>query len=518
MKIIQTADLSPEAIARLGDTHRLWVYNGLDCCLTHEIDTALDEVMDPIARETYKLSRALQAPILEMNMRGVLVDIRKRDAQIARLQAELNIIESHFDKLCLSIFGRVVNPNSPKQVKDLFYVWLNLPEQKSRNAKGIWAASSDRDALEKLASMYYPAKPFVSHILKSRDLSKQIGTLRTALSPDNRIRTSYSIAGTKTGRLASSMADFSDGTNLQNIDPRIKAIFIADPGYKFANIDLEQADARNIGAMVWNLFPELMNKNSGINYLDAAESGDLHTTVSKLCWRELPWPGDPKGDRELADQPFYREKSYRDLGKVLGHGSNFNGKPPQMSMHTKTDQSVISDFQDRYFGAFPELQKRIEWVGNEIVEKGHIVSLFGRRRFFLKRRGDNKTLNEGCAYEPQSMTADEINYAMLKVFHDLRVKWPEVQMLLQVHDSLLLQYPEYYDEPALIRDIKDAFRTVLTLRAGRKFYVPCEVQVGWNWGKPEYDKETKAVIGNPDGMIKYKEPDTRARVDHALAA
>ena len=517
MKIIQTGDLTPEAIARLGDTERLWVYNGLDCCLTHEIDTALDEILDPIAKRTYRMSLALQAPVLEMNMRGVLIDLPARDRQLQRLETERTQIDGQFDTLCLAIFGKTVNPNSPKQVKDLFYVWLNLPEQKARNSKGVWAPTVDRDALEKLASMYYPAKPFVSHILKSRDVSKQIGTLTTALSPDGRIRTSYAIAGTKTGRLASSMADFSDGTNLQNIDPRLKAIFIADPGYKFANIDLEQADARNIGAMVWNLFPELMAKNSGLNYLDACESGDLHTTVSKLCWQELPWPGDPRGDRELADSPFYREKSYRDLGKVLGHGTNFNGQPPQMSMHTKTDQQVIVDFQDRYFAAFPELKKRIEWVSNEIVEKGYITTLFGRRRFFLKRRGDNKTLNEGCAYEPQSMTADEINYAMLKVFHDLRVKWPEVQMLLQVHDSLLLQYPEYYPEAELIADIKSAFRTVLTLRSGRIFSVPCEVQVGWNWGKPEYDKVTKAVIGNPDGMIKYKEPDLRTRVNHALA-
>ena len=297
------------------------------------------------------------------------------------------------------------------------------------------------------------------------------------------------------------MADFSDGTNLQNIDKRIRRIFIADPGYKLCNVDLEQADARNIGAMVWNLFPDLMAEKR-LNYLDAAEGGDLHTTVARMTWQELPWKDDPRANREIADQPFYREKTYRDLAKTLGHGTNFNGQPPQMSKHSKTDQQLIVDFQSRYFGAFPELKRRIEWVGNEILAKGYIVTLFGRRRYFLRRRDDNKTLNEGAAFEPQSMTAEEINYAMLKVFR-LRLRFPKLQMLLQVHDSLLPQYPEEYEQAGVVDAIKEAFRTTLILRAGRQFFVPCEVQVGWNWGY--FGKE------NPNGMSKWKGEDTRRR-------
>lgn len=507
MKIIDTSTIRPDQYdsGSLG----LWVYNGFDCCLTHEIDSTLDEVMDPIAQGTYQLSLALQAPVLEMNMRGVLCDVEERDRAIASLEADEAQLQRHFNRLCLEVFGMVVNPASPAQVKALFYDWLQLPPEKKPNTNREWVPSVDRDCLEKLASKYFTSKLFVHLILKTRDITKQIGTLKTALSPDQRLRTNLSIAGTKTGRLASSMADFSDGGNLQNIDKRIRKIFIADPGYKLCNVDLEQADARNIGAMVWERFPELMQRNT-LNYLDAAEGGDLHTTVAKMCWQELPWPEDPREAREMADQPFYREKSYRDLSKVLGHGTNFNGQPAQMSMHTKTDTALISNFQTRYFGAFPELKRRIEWVGNEIVDKGYIITMYGRRRYFLKRRGDNKTLNEGCAYEPQSMTAEEINYAMLRV-HRLRRRFPELQMLLQVHDSLLLQYPEEYETQGVIEAIKEAFKTVLVLRGGRRFTVPCEVQVGWNWGYPEYDKVTKKVIGNPLGMIKWKGSDSRTR-------
>lgn len=511
MRIIDTSTLTESSIAAFGETQRLWIYNGLDCCLTHEIDTELDSVMDEVSTRTYRMSLALQGPVLEMNMRGVLIDQAVKAEALRALQADHDLILNRFDRLCLAVFSQVVNPGSWQQTNKLFYEWLNLPAEKKRNSNGDWAPTTDRDALEQLEAKYFIAKPFVSHILKARDIAKQIATINTALGPDGRIRTSYSIAGTKTGRLASSLADFSDGGNLQNIDKRIRKMFVADPGYKFANIDLEQADARNIGAITWNLFPELMEKPHGQpNYLDAAESGDLHTTVCKLCWRELPWPGDPRGDRELADQPFYREKTYRDLGKVLGHGSNFNGKPPQMSKHTKTDQSVISDFQSRYFAAFPELRKRIDWVDNEIIEKGEITTLFGRRRHFLKRRGDNKTLNEGCAFEPQSMTAEEINFALLKVFA-LKREFPALQLLLQVHDSLLVQYPEELEDQIIPR-IREAFRTPLRLRAGREFFVPCDIAVGWNWGYPEFAKGTRIVVANPNGLVKYKGTDPRTRV------
>jgi DNA polymerase I len=499
MKIIQTELLTPESIQRMSATEREWIYNGLDCCLTYEIDDELESVMDPIARGTYEMSLALQAPILEMNMRGILVDEVERERAIKSLSEDAAIIDSHFDYLCRCIFGREVNSASPKQMLDLFYNWLGLPEQKKRNAKGEYTATTDREALEKLASIYFTAKPFVSHVLKSRDIWKQIGTLQTPLL-NGRFYTSLSIAGTKTGRLASALSDFATGSNLQNIDRRIKRMFIADPGKKFANVDLEQADARNVGAQTWNLFPELGDTGRFLQY---AESGDLHTSVCRMCWTDLPWTNDPKENRSIADQPAYREKSYRDLAKVLGHGTNFNGQPPQMSKHSKVAQSFIVDFQERYFGAFPELRRRIEWVGNELIEKGYLVTLFGRRRHFLKRRADNKTLNEGCAFDPQSMTADEINNAMLRMYSIVKARFPNVELLIQVHDSLLIQYPEELEEQVLPL-IREAFKVVLNLRGGREFFVPCEVQIGWNWDKQSPE--------NPNGMIKYKGVDSRTRV------
>lgn len=515
MRIIDTGLLDQARMNTLSNTDKEWVYNGLDVCLTYEIDDALEQYMDPTSQHMYAISRALQAPILEMNMRGILIDVAERDKAVALLSADKARVDTNFDYLCQNIFGRLVNPSSPKQVIDLFYNWLAIPEQKKRNTKGEWVPTTDRDALEKIAKNYSTAKVFVSHILKSRDIGKQIASLETPLSDKGRFHTSLSIAGTKTGRLASALSDFADGSNLQNIDRRIKKMFIADPGKKFCNVDLEQADARNVGAQTWNLFPAY--GDSG-RFLDAAESGDLHTFVCSMCWTDLPWTGDPGEDRKIADQPAYREKSFRDMAKILGHGTNFNGQASQMAMHTKVERAFIEDFQHRYFNAFPEVKKRIEWISEQLVREGYLVTLFGRRRYFLKRRGDNKTLNEGCAFDPQSMTADEINYAMIRVYQYLKPAFPWLELLIQVHDSLLFQYPEEHED-LIVPLILKCMQTIITLRGGRKFYVPSEAKVGWNWGdytsQEDVDKAAakgKHVDLNLNGMKKYKGTDTRVRL------
>src|SRR5690606_26351522 len=104
----------------------------------------------------------------------------------------------------------------------------------------------------------------------------------------------------------------------------------------------------------------------------------------------------------------------------------------------------------------------------------------------------------------------------------VKPRFPSAELMIQVHDSLLIQYDEA-DEEAIIPWIKLAFKVPLTLRAGRQFFVPCEVQVGWNWdyrqdwSEKDYKKGKceKEQVGtckeNPNGMIKYKGRDTRTR-------
>ena len=494
MKIINTAEID-FADLNADETH--WVYNGLDCCVTGEIFTELNSIVDDTCRKTYEFSKALQAPVLEMSLRGLLVNKNRKRRVVADMRKKLAQLEAQLTDIVENGIGfENYNWRSPKQTLTLLYGVMGLPVQKKRNANGIFAPSTDRDALEKL-SFYFIAEPVINHLLALRDLGKSIGFLESALDPDGRMRTNFNIAGTVTGRFSSNMTDFGTGTNLQNVNSALRSVFVADPGYKFANLDLEQADARNVGALCWNALvdhPDWTEAMAG-RYLDFCESGDLHTNVCKMSNPALPW--GTASDREIADRIAYRELTHRDMAKKLGHGSNFLGKPPTMAKHSKLPLSSVKEFHTNYFAAFPCLPAWHQSIFWALKNLGQLTTPFGRRRFFFSRPDEDATRREAVAHQPQSMTGDQINTGILKLWRGNRV-----QLLVQVHDSILFQYKEE-EEAEVLAWAQAELPTQLILARGREFTVPTDCAIGWNWGYASPD--------NPDGLKKWKGEDKRHR-------
>ena len=495
MRIINTAELTATTLPTYDE--QLFVYNGLDVCVTLEIFEEIQKQLDPISQRTYNFSLALQAPILEMNMRGSLVDLEYSGKLIFEFKELQDKVKRNFDRITIEGLGVSINPQSPAALNKLFYEVLELPPVKKRRPDGTFGVTTNREALEKL-KIYSIAEPLINHILLYRDLGKKISFLKTEIDPDSRIRTSFNIAGTVTGRLSSSHSDFGSGTNLQNIEKKLRRVIIADPGMKFANIDLEQSDARNVGALLINMFHNDPSRSTNCSaYLDACESGDLHTAVCRMAWPELPWTGDAKSDREVADYLAYRDLSFRDMAKKLGHGTNYYGQPPTMAKHTKVDRAPIELFQKKYFAAFPHIRYWHDETRRQLLTTGTLITPFGRRRRFFGRLDDDSTLREAIAYIPQSMTADEIDEGILRLW-----RLNKVQLLIQVHDSILFQYPEEL-EPTIIPIAMQALQIEQTLVNGRKFTVPAEVKTGWNWA--DFDET------NPDGLMKYRGKDVRSR-------
>lgn len=506
MRRIETVDLDEATVKGLSANDQAFVYNGLDCCVTLEVLNELLAQLDSTTASTYAFSRALQAPIMEMMLRGVLVDQERRQKALIKFTEQSIRLEQQFNRICREVFGFEINWRSNPQLIDLFYNVMRIPAVRKRNAQGRMAPTVNRDALERLQH-YFWAEPLVLHILALRDLGKKISFLQTGIDPDGRMRTNFNIAGTNTGRLSSSMSDFGSGGNVQNIDRTLRSIFIADPGYKFANLDLEQADSRNLGALCWNNFVERFGEKWAGAYLDVCEAGDLHTNVTKMVWKDLPWTGDKAKDREIADQQFYRWFSRRDLSKKLGHGTNFFGQPPTMAKHSKVEVPLIVAFQKEYFSAFECIPAYHEWVRDELATTSQLTTLLGRRRIFWGRKSRAplkelppeaaETLRDAIAYCPQSMTADEVDTGLLRIWRAQRV-----QLLIQVHDSILFQYPEALEDEILPWAL-EALRVHIPLARGRDFFVPTEAKVGWNWG--DFSEE------NPDGLVKWKGGDSRKR-------
>jgi DNA polymerase-1 len=500
VKILYTTDPLPQDV-----TSGLWVYNALDSCITLEVLEALLPQLDENTSATYAHALAMQAPILEMECRGIRVDkdevieaTFELTEKLVQLQESLQeiLIEGvglNFDEVVSykREKGEVVTKymwNSPAQLKTFFYSRLGLPPVRTRGKITV-----DRKALEKLRGYFY-AEPIINHILAIRDISKKLGVLRTGIDRDGRIRTSYNIAGTDTGRLSSYASSFGSGTNLQNITGELRRIFVADPGHKLCYIDLEQAESRAVGAIIWNVFGDG-------RYLDFCESGDLHTGVCQMTF-DLPWTADPKENKKLASAKFYRDKTYRDASKTLGHGSNYYGKPPTMAQQSAIKVDLVKAFQDAYFLAFPGIPKWHAWVRNKLYKDGWITSFMGRRRWFFGRRWEDETVRAAIAYEPQSAVADYLNRGLLAVWRASISGNLPVQLLLQVHDAIVFQYPAEL-ENIVVPKVQALLEIEVPLMNGRTLTIPTEAMVGWNWG---YSSER-----NVGGLVKYNGNDTRKR-------
>lgn len=493
-EIINTANLN---LAAHDSDEQYWLYNGFDCCVTEEVLRALLSQADDTALHTYEFSKALQAPVLEMNMRGLRVDKRRKMRVIIDIKQKIARLEEQLDAIIREGIGAPgANWRSPKQLKELLYDVMQLPPVKKRNTAGIFTATTDEAALEKLSS-YFIAEPICNHILLLRGLGKSLGFLQTGVDPDGRMRTQFNIAGTVTGRFASSITDFGTGTNLQHVTESLRSVFVADEGMMFCNLDLEQGDSRNVGALCWNLLVDEFGEDFAGAYLDACESGDLHTLVTKMVYGDnLPW--GTASDREIAETIAYKHYDYRFLSKKSGHGSNYLMQPPTMAQNARCTVPMAKEFQEKYFKAFPcipEWHKKVFW---SLENLGYLQSpYFNRRRFFFGRPKEGATRRKAVAQVPQSMTGDEINTGILKLWRADRV-----QLLVQVHDNILFQFPEHLrDEivPWALEEVKVPF----TLERGREFCVPTEAKVGWNWGLHGDD--------NSDGLKKWKGGDDRKR-------
>ena len=505
-KLFDTAHLDERLMASLSGNEASWIYNGLDCCITAEIFNELDSQLQSepeSVRETYQTALAKHAPIMEMSLRGVRIDESARQETLRALRHQLKTLDAKFQRIMREVWDTELNWNSPVQVKNLFYGMLGLKEIRKRNANGQYVSTVNREALEYF-QIYHYARPLAAFVLTLRDIAKAISFLKTEIDTDSRIRTNYNIAGTNTGRLSSSAFDFGTGTNLQNVDRNFRYPFVPDPGMYFVNIDLEQADARNVAARIWQCFYDSHGEAFAGKYLDAAESGDLHTFVCRMAWTELEWPEEQSGWRAIADQTAYRDKSYRDLAKALGHGTNYFGTPRTMAKHTHTERKIIEDFQQKYFAAFPGIPAWHEWVINEIKSHGTLYNLFGRRRMFFGRGNDASTHRKAIAYDPQSTTGEQIDRGLLAVWR--RFDQDDVQLLAQVHDSILFQVP-FRRAEELIPAVLETMKVEIELKGGRMFSVPLEAKTGWNWG--DFDKRNPNK--NPHGLKGWKGSEERKR-------
>jgi len=484
MKIINTATTNPEDITT--QQEREDIYNGLDCAITSEILDALLPQLDAHTGPTYAFSRALQGPVLEMQLRGILVDQARRQDVIDEYYDVIDRLEGQLEQIVLDGVGMPsFSWRSNADLQKLFYGHLGIPTIRKQGRP-----TCDHKALEKM-QLFLVARPIVNHLLTMREIQKKIDFLKTGVDLDGRIRTSYNISGTNTGRFSSSYSEFGTGGNLQNVEESLRSVFIADWGWKFAKFDAKAGESYVVGAIEGNLFNDW-------RYLDAVESGDVHTAVARICWPGLGWTGDLRRDKAIAERPFYRHYSYRFMCKKLGHGSNYGGQPETLALQTNLPEPVVIGFQPKYFRAFPAHLRWHGWTDTKLRTDGFLVTLTGRKRWFFGRRNDPSTLREAIAYDPQGSLADIVNRAMLRIWRQR-----PCLIMMQDHDALTFMYKEE-DEDVIIPQLQEMLVEEIPLEHGRTLSIPYDCKVGWNKG--DYDAES-----NVDGLKDYEAHDQRRR-------
>jgi len=482
MKIVKTSELTDYLRASSPDA-KLWIYNAFDVMLPLEIFEEVKSRMTENQKHTYRFEKALQGPAFSMMQNGIKVDMALLAQETKRAKKELEDLESYVRSLAIAVWGDGINVRSPAQMCQLFYLDPN-GFQCQKHYEGVGQKrhlTTNRKALEKIYTTNYITRPLIKAMFALKDIQKEIEFLERGVEPDGRVHCSFNVAATETGRWSSSKNPWGRGANFQNQGEKTRSIYLADEDFIFAYPDLSQAESRAVAYY-----------SGDKNYIRAVESGDLHTQVAKLVWPELPWTEDPKSDREIADGPYYRHFSYRDMSKRGGHALNYLGQPYTIASHLNLEREQAEDFYSRYFGAFPDIAEWHNRVQIDLQNTGRLTTALGRERMFFGRLDDNHTLKEAIAFLPQSLISDILKIGTLYIWKEFELKRRWAKLCGDLHDGLLMLIKKIHlDESAPIM-IQMMEQKVKMPHGVMK--IPVDFTVGYRWQKKEMLKWKPGIL------------------------
>ena len=400
------------------------------------------------------LYRDLELPVAELLFRmerhGVLIDAGLLAKQSEELGRQMLALEQEVHALA----GQPFNLNSPKQLAEILFGRQQLPVVK-KTPSGT--PSTDEEVLEKLAEDY----PLPKKILEYRSLAKLKGTyadkLPRMINPaTGRVHTSFGQAVAVTGRLS------SNEPNLQNIPirtaegRRIRAAFIARPGWQIVSADYSQVELRIMAHLSGD--PRLLEAFAG--------GEDVHRATAAEVF------GVPAEDVSSEQ---------RRAAKAINFGLIYGMSAFGLAKQIGVERSAAQAYMDRYFARYPGVARYMEDTRADAREKGYVETVFGRRLWLPEIRSSNAARRQGAERAAinapmQGTAADLIKRAMIAVQRWMDARQMQSLLVLQVHDELVLEAPE--NEVAVLRtELPRLMGDVVGLR------VPLLVEVGagGNW-------------------------------------
>ena len=363
------------------------------------------------------LERPLVQVLARMEREGVLVD----PDLLKRLSNDFATAGAEIEKQVHDLAGERFNIGSPKQLGDILFGRMGLAGGR-KTATGAW--STDSEALEELSSQ---GVELARKVLDWRQLAKLRSTYTDALpnyiNPvTGRVHTSYSLAATSTGRLASTEP------NLQNIPVRteegrkIRAAFIAPRGSRLISADYSQIELRVL-AHVADI-PQLKRA--------FADGLDIHAMTASEMF----------GVPVKGMDPLVRRRA-KAINFGIIYGISAFGLANQLSI----SREEAGEYIRTYFKRFPGIRDYMEKTKQEARDRGYVETIFGRRCHFPRINSPNPSerafLERAAINAPiQGAAADIIRRAMIRMQDALERTGLTAKMLLQVHDELVFEAPD----------------------------------------------------------------------------
>ncbi len=392
------------------------VYAAEDADVTLQLHRVLHPALgkEPGLLRVYEeIEQPLVPVLLDMEHRGVLVDrglLRKQSNELAKRLAELEA-DAHRSA------GQPFNLDSPKQLQEILFTKQGLPVgAKTRTGQ----PSTSEDVLEELADKYLLPRI----ILEYRGLAKLRSTYTEKLPEQvnektGRVHTSYHQAVAVTGRLSSS------DPNLQNIPirtpegRRIRQAFIAPKGHVLLSADYSQIELR------------IMAHLSGDEGLRRAfaDDGDIHRATAAEVFEVAP--------EKVTDE---QRRAAKAINFGLIYGMSAFGLARQLGI----ERHAAQDYVGRYFGRYPGVREYMDRTRASARARGFVETVFGRRLYLPDIRSRDRNLQQYAERSAinapmQGTAADIIKRAMIGVHDWLAGSRVPAQLVMQVHDELVLE-------------------------------------------------------------------------------
>ena len=378
-----------------------------------------------------KLSKVLAS----MEIAGFVTDINV----LEKLKAEIDEVLKELTSEIYELAGSEFNINSTKQLGEVLFKDLALPVIKKTKT----GFSTDASVLEKLRDEHQ----IIPKIEQYREMYKLRSTyiegLESAIDDDGRIRSTFRQSIASTGRLSSTEP------NLQNLPIRteegrkIRKAFKASPGKILIDADYSQIELRILASL-----------SEDENMIDAFINGvDIHTKTAS----------------EVFDRPLEEvTKVERYNAKAVNFGIIYGISDYGLSQNLNIPRPLAKDYIEGFFEGYPNVKKYMDNIIKKAREDGFTETLFNRRRYIPEITSKNfnvRSFGERVALNTpiQGTAADIIKIAMIKTDENLKKAGLDAQIILQIHDEIILE-SSIEDKEKAIEILRQSMESAASLK------------------------------------------------------